>query len=68
MDQLSLFDSQNDSSLYSLSTPLADRQALQIAVATYQACHYNGMPECNVNLAHAVVYLSLAPRSNALYT
>lgn len=47
---------------------LADSQALQIAVAAYQACHFNGMPECNVNLAHAVVYLSLAPRSNALYT
>lgn len=47
---------------------LADSQALQIAVNAYQACHFNGMPECNVNLTHAVVYLSLAPRSNALYT
>ncbi|MGN1146886.1 MAG: replication-associated recombination protein A [Lachnospiraceae bacterium] len=47
---------------------LADSQALQIAVAAYQACHFNGMPECNVNLTQAVVYLSLAPRSNALYT
>ncbi|MBO5165473.1 MAG: replication-associated recombination protein A [Lachnospiraceae bacterium] len=47
---------------------LADSQALPLAVAAYQACHFNGMPECNVNLAHAVVYLSLAPRSNALYT
>lgn len=46
---------------------LADSQALQVAVAAYQACHFNGMPECNVNLTHAVVYLSLAPRSNALY-
>ena len=46
---------------------LADNQALQIAVAAYQACHFNGMPECNLNLAQAVVYLSLAPRSNALY-
>lgn len=46
---------------------LADSQALQIAVAAYQACHFNGMPECNVNLTQAVVYLSLAPRSNALY-
>jgi len=46
---------------------LADHQALQIAVAAYQACHFNGMPECNVNLTQAVVYLSLAPRSNALY-
>lgn len=46
---------------------LADSQALQVAVAAYQACHFNGMPECNVNLAHAVVYLSMAPKSNALY-
>lgn len=47
---------------------LADSQALQVAVAAYQACHFNGMPECDVNLAHAVVYLSMAPKSNALYT
>ncbi len=46
---------------------LADSQALQIAVAACQACHFNGMPECNLNLTQAVVYLSLAPRSNALY-
>lgn len=46
---------------------LADNQALQIAVAAYQACHFNGMPECNLNLTQAVIYLSLAPRSNALY-
>lgn len=46
---------------------MADSQALQIAVAAYQTCHFNGMPECNVNLAHAVVYLSMAPKSNALY-
>ncbi len=47
---------------------LADSQALQVAVAAYQACHFNGMPECDVNLTHAVVYLSMAPKSNALYT
>lgn len=46
---------------------MADSQALTLAVAAYQACHFNGMPECNVNLAHAVTYLSLAPKSNALY-
>ena len=46
---------------------LADSNALLVAVAAYQACHFNGMPECNVNLAHAVVYLSMAPKSNALY-
>lgn len=47
---------------------IADSQALTLAVSVYQACHFNGMPECNVNLAHAVTYLSLAPKSNALYT
>lgn len=46
---------------------LADSRALQVAVAAYQACHFNGMPECDVNLTHAVVYLSMAPKSNALY-
>lgn len=46
---------------------MADSEALQVAVAAYQACHFNGMPECDVNLAHAVVYLSMAPKSNALY-
>ncbi len=46
---------------------LADTQALQLAVSAYQACHFNGMPECNVNLAQTVIYLSLAPRSNAVY-
>ena len=47
---------------------MADSQALTVAVAAYQACHFNGMPECDVNLTHAVVYLSMAPKSNALYT
>ena len=46
---------------------LADPRALQIAVAAYQACHYIGMPECSVHLTEAVVYMSLAPKSNALY-
>ena len=46
---------------------LADNQALQLAVSAYQACHFNGMPECNLNLAQAVIYLSLAPRSNSVY-
>ena len=45
---------------------LADSNALLLAVAAYQACHFIGMPECSVNLAHAVVYLSMAPKSNAL--
>lgn len=46
---------------------LADSRALEVATAAYQASHFIGMPECTVNLAHAVVYLSLAPKSNALY-
>lgn len=46
---------------------LADSQALTVAIAAYQACHFNGMPECNLNLTQAVIYLSLAPRSNAVY-
>ncbi len=45
---------------------MADSRALELAVAAYQASHFIGMPECSVNLAHAVVYLSLAPKSNAL--
>ena len=47
---------------------LADPRALELAVAAYQACHLIGMPECTVHLTQAVVYLSLAPKSNALYT
>jgi len=46
---------------------LADPRALELAVAAYQACHLIGMPECSVHLTQAVVYLSLAPKSNALY-
>ena len=45
---------------------LADPRALEIAVAAFQACHMIGMPECCVHLTQAVVYLSLAPKSNAL--
>lgn len=46
---------------------MADPRALQIAIAAYQACHYIGMPECSVHLTQAVVYMSLAPKSNSLY-
>ena len=46
---------------------LADPRALEVAVAAYQACHFIGMPECSVHLTQAVVYLSLVPKSNALY-
>lgn len=46
---------------------MADPRALEIAVAAYQACHFIGVPECSVHLTEAVVYMSLAPKSNALY-
>ena len=46
---------------------LADPRALEIAVAAYQACHFIGMPECTVHMTQAVVYMSMAPKSNALY-
>ena len=46
---------------------MADSQALTLAVSAYQACHFNGMPECNVNLAHTVIYLAMAPKSNSAY-
>ena len=46
---------------------MADSHALPLAVAAYEACHFLGMPECNVNLSHAVIYLAMAPKSNAAY-
>jgi len=46
---------------------MADPHALLVAVAAKDACHFNGMPECGVNLTQAVVHLSMAPKSNALY-
>ncbi|MBO4987943.1 MAG: replication-associated recombination protein A [Lachnospiraceae bacterium] len=46
---------------------MADSNALQVAVAAYQACHFLGVPECDVHLTHAVTYLAMAPKSNALY-
>ena len=46
---------------------LADPRALEMAVAAFNACHMIGFPECSVHLTQAVVYLSLAPKSNALY-
>ncbi len=44
---------------------MADSQALPLAIAAYQACHFLGMPECNVHLTHAAIYLSMAPKSNS---
>jgi len=47
---------------------LANSLALEQAVAAYQACHFIGLPECNVILAQAVVYLAKCKKSNELYT
>src|ERR1700692_3689075 len=49
-------------------TGLADPAALGIAVAAMQAADFVGVPEGNLALAQAAVYLALAPKSNALYT
>jgi putative ATPase len=46
---------------------VADPQALVLAVAAQQAVHFVGLPEGNLALAEAVVYLSTAPKSNSLY-
>jgi putative ATPase len=46
---------------------MADPQALVVAISAQQAVHFIGMPEGNLALAQAVVYLATAPKSNALY-
>jgi putative ATPase len=45
----------------------ADPRALEVAVAAAHAVEHVGMPECQLNLAQAAVYLALAPKSNASY-
>lgn len=47
---------------------LGNSFALPQAVAAYQAAQFIGMPECEVNLAQAVVYLAKSKKSNVLYT
>jgi putative ATPase len=47
---------------------LANSRALEQAVAAYNACHFIGLPECNVILAQAVVYMAKCEKSNDLYT
>ena len=47
---------------------MADPKALEVAVAAMQAVHFVGLPEGDLALAQATVYLALAPKSNALYT
>jgi putative ATPase len=46
---------------------VADPQALVVAVAAQQAVHFIGLPEGNLALAEAVIYLATAPKSNSLY-
>jgi len=46
---------------------MADPQALVVAMAAQQAVHFVGMPEGNLALAEAAVYLATAPKSNSLY-
>lgn len=46
---------------------LADTNALNVAINVFQACQFLGMPECDIHLVEAVTYLSLAPKSNAIY-
>ncbi len=46
---------------------MADPQALVIAMAAQQAVHFVGLPEGNLALAQAAVYLATAPKSNSLY-
>lgn len=45
----------------------ADPRALEVAVAVSRAVEFVGMPECRINLAHGVTYLSCSPKSNASY-
>ena len=45
---------------------LADPRAMEVAVSVYQACHFIGVPECNVCLTEAVVYMAMSPKSNAM--
>ena len=47
---------------------MADPQALQVAVTAMEAFHFVGLPEGNLALAQAAVYLATAPKSNALYS
>jgi putative ATPase len=69
----SLRGSDPDAALYWLGrfasedVGVADPQALVIAVAAQQAVHFVGLPEGNLALAEAVVYLASAPKSNSLY-
>lgn len=45
---------------------LANSHALTVAVAAFEACEKVGLPECEYNLAHAIVYLATSPKSNSV--
>jgi putative ATPase len=47
---------------------MADPSALPVAVAAAQAVEFVGLPEARINLAQAVIHLSLAPKSNSVIT
>jgi putative ATPase len=44
---------------------LADPQALPLAVAAHHACDFIGLPEAELTLAHATLYIATAPKSNS---
>ncbi len=46
---------------------LADSHALEVAVAAARAVEFVGLPECRLNLAHAALYVALAPKTNSSY-
>ncbi|KRM96320.1 recombination factor protein RarA [Liquorilactobacillus aquaticus DSM 21051] len=46
---------------------LADTKSLSLAIDVFQACRYLGMPECDIHLTEAVIYLAMAPKSNSVY-
>lgn len=46
---------------------IANNSALLLANATFEACHKIGMPECRINLSHAVAYMARSPKSNTTY-
>ncbi len=46
---------------------LTNNSALLLANATYEACHKIGMPECRINLSHAVAYMAKSAKDNSSY-
>lgn len=44
---------------------LADSRALPLATATWQACEFVGLPECQLNLSHCTIFLACCPKSNS---